>query len=191
MFQHVPTHGYTTLQPAITGHLVWRNYRAHGGASVLHVMFRNNQRLEKRLCDKLYAKLEKTGPESYKWLKLPFERRPWDLHKFLGGLAGYGAVHDHQVSARRHMWAHAAPTHLRCNKQHPQCNRHHWQLVRQSVASFDVGLVVISTNSCNVALWCTLMVLNTTEIMMSYEERVRSMPTVLRLWHGLRMLRFF
>jgi len=32
--------------------------------------------LEKRVCGRLYAKLEKTGPESYEWLKLPFERGP-------------------------------------------------------------------------------------------------------------------
>jgi len=87
MFQHVPTHGYTSLRPAITGHSVSRNYRARRGALVSHALFRNNHRLEKRLCDKLYAKLEKTGPESYEWLKLPFERRPWNVHKNLSGFA--------------------------------------------------------------------------------------------------------
>jgi hypothetical protein len=50
-------------------------------------------------------------------------------------------------------------------------------------------LIAISKISCNLSLWCLTMVANTTEIVMCYEERVRSMPIVPRLSHGHRMLR--
>jgi len=64
---------------------------------------------------------------------------------------------------------------------HPQWNRHpvaHLKLERQSVSLFCCGLIEISKISCNISLWCLTMVANITEIMMCYEERVRSMPIV-------------
>jgi len=61
----------------------------------------------------------------------------------------------------------------------------HLQLERQTVASFGGGLIKIS---CNPSLWCITMVANTADIVMSYEERVRSMPSVPRLSYGRRML---
>jgi hypothetical protein len=65
----------------------------------------------------------------------------------------------------------------------------HLQLERQSLASFGGGLIEISKISCTLSLWCLTMVANTTEIVICYEERVRSMPFVPRLSHGRRMLR--
>jgi len=56
------------------------------------------------------------------------------------------------------------------------------------MASFRGGLIKISKISCNPSLWCITMVVNTTNIVMSYEQRVRSMPSVPRLSDGRRML---
>jgi hypothetical protein len=74
--------------------------------------------------------------------------------------------------------------------------RFSWNIQNANVASFGGGvascgggLIKISKISCNPSLWCITMVANTTDIVMSYEERVRSMASVPRLSYGRRMLR--
>ena len=53
----------------------------------------------------------------------------------------------------------------------------HLQLERQTVASFGGGgLIYISKISCSLSSWCITIVVNTTDIVMCYEQRVRSLP---------------
>jgi hypothetical protein len=91
---------------------------------------------------------------------------------------GYGPVYALQVFTHQHV-CHCSPCfrfyilhipfdHVSTfSMKHPQCNRHpvaHLQLERQSVASFGGDLVAIWRYTCNLALWCSNMVVNTREI---------------------------
>ena len=66
-----------------------------------------------------------------------------------------------------------ASSHLQLERPTLQQTSSVLQLERQTEASFGGGLIKIS---CSTSLWCITMVANTTDIVMCYEERVRSLP---------------
>jgi len=69
-----------------------------------------------------------------------------------------------------------ASSYLQLERPAMQQASSHSQLERQTVASFGGGLIKISKISCNPTLWCITVVANTTDIVMRYKERVRSVP---------------
>jgi hypothetical protein len=69
------------------GHSVWCNYRLLREALVLHVLIRNTQAFRKTHMWQVERKTREKRTWILRMVKTVFERRPWDVRKFLSGLA--------------------------------------------------------------------------------------------------------